>query len=136
MSWRQSLVRLASYEVEQLRKRLAEVIERRAEAEIRIALLEAEGEAEARKAAVDAESGWYRVGYLAGWRLRRDALRAELAALEAEEAGARDAVARAFEELKKYEQLEENAQIREAKAEAGRETAALDELGLRRRAAR
>ena len=134
MSWRQSLVRIAGYEVEQLRKRLAEVIERRAEAEIRIVLHEAEGEAEARRAASDPESGWYRVGYLAGWRLRRDALKAELAALEQEEAGARDAVARAFEELKKYEQLEENAQIREAKAEARRETAALDELGLRRTA--
>lgn len=132
MSWRHSLVRLAGYEVEQLRKRLAEVIERRAEAEIRLVLLQAEGEAEARQAATNAEAGWYRVGYLTGWRLRRDALNAEIAALQAEEAGARDAVARAFEELKKYEQLEENARLEAIRVEAARETAALDELGLRR----
>jgi flagellar export protein FliJ len=136
MSWRHSLVRLAGYEVEQLRKRLAEVIDRRAGAEIRLALLHAEGEAEARRATADADAGWHHLNYLAGWRVRRDAMTAEIAALEAEEGGARDAVARAFEELKKYEQLEENARLRAAKEEAGRETAALDELGLRRTAAR
>ena len=132
MSWRNSLVRLAGYEVEQLRKRLAEVIERREQAEIRLLLLQAEAEAEARRAAADAQAGWHHLGYLAGWRLRRDALKAEIANIEAEEAGARDAVARAFEELKKYEQLEENARLEARKAEAQRETAALDELGLRR----
>lgn len=132
MSWRNSLVRLASYEVEQLRKRLADVVDRRIQAQVRLALLHAEGELEARHVAGSSEAAFVRSGYFAGWRMRRDGILAEIVALEAEEAGARDAMARAFEELKKYEQLEENAQQRAAKAEASRETAALDELGLRR----
>ena len=56
-------------------------------------------------------------------------------ALAGEEAGARDALARAFEELKKYEQIEEDARIAAVKLQAKLETAELDELGLRRAAA-
>ena len=136
MSWRGSLVKIASYEVEQLRKRLGGSVERRAEAEVALALLHAEAEAEARHAEIDAEAGWYRLGYLDGWRARRDGAEAEIAALTAEETGARDAVAQAFETLKKYEQVAESARAASVKAEAQRETVILDELGARRAAAR
>ena len=134
MTWRGSLVRIASYEVEQLRRRLGEILDRRAEQEMKIALLHAEQEAESQHAAVDAEAGWYRLGYLESWRARRDAAAAELVALEAEESGARDGLAYAFEELKKYELLAENARVAAVKAEAKRETAEMDELGARRAA--
>ena len=132
MGWRDSLVRLADYEVEQLRIRLAEIIERRVTAEMQLAMLHAEAEAELHRAATDAEAGWYRLGYLEGWRGRRDWAQTQIAAIGAEEAGARDALARAFEELKKYEQLKESALIAERKVEARLETAELDELGSRR----
>src|SRR3974390_1382978 len=105
MGWRDSLVKLADYQVEQLQMRLAEVVERRTAAQMKIAMLHAEAEAECARAAGDAETGWYRVGYLQAWRTRRDQATADLAAAEAEEAGARDALAQAFEELKRYEQL-------------------------------
>ena len=134
--WRASLVKLAGFEVEQLRKRLMAVLDRRADAELRQALLEAEAEGESRRLASDAEAGWYRLAYLEGWRARRDGLRAEVLALDAEEAGARDALSRAFEELKKYEQIEEDARQVAVRAAARLETAALDELGSRRAAAR
>ena len=134
--WRASLVKLAGFEVEQLRKRLMAVLDRRADAELRQALLEAEAEGESGRLASDAEAGWYRLAYLEGWRARRDGLRAEVLALDAEEAGARDALSRAFEELKKYEQIEEDARQVAVRAAARLETAALDELGSRRAAAR
>ena len=134
--WRASLVKLAGFEVEQLRKRLMAVLDRRADAELRQALLQAEAEGESRRLASDAEAGWYRLAYLEGWRARRDGLRAEVLALDAEEAGARDALSRAFEELKKYEQIEEDARQVAVRAAARLETAALDELGSRRAAAR
>ena len=134
--WRASLVKLAGFEVEELRKRLLAVLERRAEAELRQALLHAEAEGESRRLATDAEAGWYRLAYLEGWRARRDGLKAELLALDGEEAGARDALARAFEELKKYEQIEEDARLQAVRAAAKLETAALDEMGLRRASAR
>src|ERR1700761_9029996 len=114
-NWRASLVKLAGFEVEQLRKRLMAVLDRRAEAELKLTLLHAESEGESRRLATDAEAGWYRLAYLEGWRARRDGLKAELATLASEEAGARDALARAFEEQKKYEQIEEDARQRAAR---------------------
>ncbi|HEY5411995.1 MAG TPA: flagellar export protein FliJ [Caulobacteraceae bacterium] len=136
MSWRESLVRLAGYEVEQLRKRLLEILDRRAGAELKLTLLHAEAEGESLRIASDAEAGWYRLAYLEGWRARRDGLKAEIEGTLSEEAGARDALARAFEELKKYEQIQEDARLQAVRAEAKLETAAMDELGLRRAGAR
>ena len=136
MSWRASLVKLADFEVEQLRKRLLEILGRRADIELKLTLLQAESEGESRRLAADAEAGWYRLAYLEGWRGRRDGLKADLVALDSEEAGARDALARAFEELKKYEQIQEDARLQDVRARAKLETAELDEMGLRRRATR
>ncbi len=130
--WRASLVKLAGFEVEQLRKRLMEILDRRADAELRMTLLQAESEGESRRLAADAEAGWYRLAYLEGWRARRDGLKAEIVSIASEEAGARDALARAFEELKKYEQIEEDARLQAVRDAAKIENAALDDLGLRR----
>jgi flagellar FliJ protein len=63
---------------------------------------------------------------------RRAKLAADLRATAQEEQGARDALALAFEEQKKYEKLAENARLATAKTLAKRETAELDELALRR----
>ena len=56
MSWSDSLIKLATYEVENRQLRLAEIAKRRADAEIRLAVLCAEGEAEAKHAERDAEA--------------------------------------------------------------------------------
>jgi len=135
MSWRRSLVKLAGFQVEELRKRLAEVMERKAEAEMRLAFLHAEAQAESLRAAADAEAGWYRMGYLDNWRVRRDAILAEIAAIAAEEAGARDALADAFAEQKKFEQVEDSHLQQVRKTAQKLENAAYDELGSRRAAA-
>jgi flagellar FliJ protein len=134
MSWAQSLIKLSTYEVEVLQKRLGEIADRRQQAEVRLALLEAEGEAEAESARQDAEAGWYQLGYAEGLRLRKTAVQVEIDAILMEETGARDALAEAFEDQKKYEQVAENIRLRQAKEVIRRETAALDELGLRRAA--
>jgi flagellar protein FliJ len=47
MSWKASLIRISTYEVELLQKRLAEIVARRWQVEMRIATLDAEAEAEA-----------------------------------------------------------------------------------------
>lgn len=131
MSWQRSLVRLADHEVEELRKRLVEILDRKAGAELRLAMLHAELEAEKAHASVDAEAGLYRIGYMEGWRMRRDAVQAAIAAIEAEEAGCRDALTGAFENLKKYEQVEESARETAARERARTDRIALDELGQR-----
>jgi flagellar FliJ protein len=132
MSWADSLIKLAGYEVETLQKRLNEIVERRVQAEMKLVLLEAEGEAEAAHARYDAEAGWYQIGFLDGLRLRKANVQIEIDRILLEENGARDALALAFEEQKKYEQVAENMRLAKVKEQARRETAALDELGLRR----
>lgn len=134
MSWAKSLIKLSTYEVETLQKRLSAIMERHAQAEMRLVLLDAEGEAEAQRAGESAEAGWYHIGFLEGLRLRRAAIQAEIAAIAKEALGARDALAQAFEEQKKYEQIAEQAAALERKAAGRREAAALDELGLRKAA--
>ena len=131
MKWAASLTRIANHEVETLQKRLAEVVERRTQTELRLALLDAEAEAEADNARVDPEAAMFHPQFVKGWRHRRERIEAQIAGIAAEEAGARDALTRAFEELKKYEQVVETAKVLEAKEAARRETAMLDELGLR-----
>lgn len=132
MSWADSLIRISDYTVEGLRKRLGEIAQRKADLELRLAILDAEAEVEAQEAKNYAEAGWYHVGYLQGWRLRRGAAEAELRSVEQEELGARDALTAAYEELKKYEQVAEGQRLTAAKERARRETAAMDEMGLRR----
>jgi flagellar FliJ protein len=133
MSWRDSLIRISRYEVETLQKRLGEIVERRMDAEVRLAMLEAHVEAERAHAAAQAETGWQLAGFLNGVKVRRSTIMAEIGERSAEEAGARDALGQAFEALKKFEQVAENARLDDAKEAARRDNAAMDEMGLRAR---
>ena len=133
-AWAQSLIRISNYEVETLQKRLAEIAERRAGAQVRIAVLDAEAAAERDRARVDAEAGMMLGAYLNGWKARKAQAEGDLSVLDAEEAGARDALTGAFEELKKFEHVAETTRLNQLVAIAKRETAAFDELGLRKRA--
>ena len=130
--WAASLIRISTHEVETLQKRLADIVDRREAAELRVAMLDAEAEAEARQSEGDVEAGWYMIGFRQGSKIRRQ--EALLAVDEAllEELGARDALAQAFESLKKYEYVAEAAKVAQRKAVGRLESAAMDELGLRR----
>jgi flagellar FliJ protein len=132
MKWAQSLIRIANHEVETLQKRLAEIATRRTVMEMRLASLHAEAETEAQRARLDAEAGLYHIGFQQGWRVRREKLKAEIEQTVAEEAGARDALTRAFEELKKFEHVAELARVAELREQDRRDTAAMDEMGLRK----
>jgi flagellar FliJ protein len=131
-----SLIRLSNFQVEELQKRLSVIVDARTQWELRMAVLEAEAESELANARADAEAGWYMVGFRDGVKVRRKAIQDNIDSLIAEEEGARDALNEAYEGLKKYEQVAENAALAARREMAKRETAALDELGLRRVAAR
>lgn len=133
--WADSLIRISNHEVETLQKRLADIVERRQTAEMKVASIDAESEAEALGAQGDIEAGWYMIGFRQGNKIRRDQTLLEIDQILIEEAGARDALAMAFENLKKYEHVAEAAKVAKAKLVGKLETAALDELGLRRAAA-
>jgi flagellar protein FliJ len=134
VSWAESLIKLSTYEAEVLQKRLAEIVDRRVACELRLAMLEAEGEAEAAFSAQEAEAGIYRAGFFEGLKVRKARIQSEIDVILVEETGARDALSEAFEAQKKYEHIAHNIRI-EARKQAGRlESAALDELGLRKKA--
>jgi flagellar FliJ protein len=131
MKWADSLIRIAKHEVETLQKRVGEITERRLACERRLKTMHEEAEDEAQRARTDPDAGWYQAGYMKGWRVMREQLVEQIAALNVEEAGARDALGKAFEELKKFEHVAEVARLADAKEEARRESAAMDEMGLR-----
>jgi flagellar FliJ protein len=134
VSWADSLIKLSTYEAEVLQKRLAEIVDRRVACELRLAMLEAEGEAEAAFSAQEAAAGIYRAGFFEGLKVRKARIQTEIDVILVEEAGARDALSEAFESQKKYEHIAQNIRV-EARKQQGRiESAALDELGLRKRA--
>jgi flagellar FliJ protein len=130
-TWAQSLIRISGYEVETLQKRLADVATRRATAEMRIAILDAEVEVERQRAAADPQAGILLQAYLKGWAQRRECAVAEVAVVQMEEEGARDALTRAFEELKKFEHVAEVARLGKLATANRLEAAQMDELGLR-----
>ena len=109
MSWAKSLIRLSTCEVETLQKRLAEISDRLTQAEMKLVFLDAEGEAEAENARQDLENGWFQPGFLEGLRVRKALAQAEIDRVALEQMGAREALAVAFEEQKKYEQVAEAA---------------------------
>jgi flagellar FliJ protein len=130
--WAESLIKLSTYEVETLQKRLAEIADQRQQVEMKLAALQARGEAEQALARADPANAWSLAGYMEALKRRMDEVRAELRAIELEEQGARDALAQAFETQKKYEHIAEQAEL-VAQKKAGRiENARMDELGLRK----
>lgn len=130
--WAQSLIRLSGYEVETLQKRLAEISTRRASAEMRVAVLDAEHEVERERATMDAYAAMQLANYVEGWKHRRANAVSQLDEVAHEEAGARDALSRAFEEQKKFEHVAELSRLDKLAKAAKVEAAQLDEAALRR----
>jgi flagellar protein FliJ len=134
VSWADSLIKLSTYEAEVLQKRLAEIVDRRVACELRMAMLDAEGEAEMSYSAQEAEAGIYRAGFFEGLKLRKAKIQSEIDVILIEEAGARDALSEAFEAQKKYEHIADNLRVEARKLQGRLEAAAMDEMGLRKRA--
>jgi flagellar protein FliJ len=132
VSWTDSLIKLAGYEVEVLQKRLSEIVDRRLQAEMRLVMLEAQGESEAQHAKRNPEAAQYHMAFVEGLRSRKALAQIEIDRILLEEAGARDALALAFEEQKKYEQVAEAHRLDRLKTANRIESAAMDEMGLRR----
>lgn len=136
MRWADQLIKLSNFELELLQTRLAQAVERRTQEELKLAVLVAGGEAEIAIARTDPEAARSLPAYTAGLKLRKAAAQRAIDLALAEEQGAREALGEAFEKLKRYEHVAEAARTAEARESARRETAVLDEMGLRRAAGR
>jgi len=129
--WVKSLIRISTFEVETLQKRLAEVGTRRTHVEMKIATLDAELSLEVARAAEAPDLNFGLAGYKQGWVHRREQCVSELELIAHEEAGIRDALSGAYEELKKFEHVAEVTRLSKAASDLKRENAAMDEAALR-----
>jgi len=129
--WAKSLIRLSTFEVETLQKRLAEVVTRRTHVEMKIATLDAEFELECVRASQDLSLSHHLGAYKRGFKHRRDTCTADLAAIVSEEDGVRDSLGMAFEDLKKFEHVAEVTKLNRIAAQKRVENAELDEAALR-----
>ena len=129
--WAKSLIRLSTFEVETLQKRLAEVVTRRTHVEMKVATLDAEYELECVKANNDVTLSHHLAAYKRGFKFRRDAFIADLDLIIREEDGVRDQLGLAFEDLKKFEHVAEATKLRKDVAFKRAENAAMDEAALR-----
>lgn len=131
MSWAQSLIRIRSFEIETLRKRLAGILEQRYAAEQRLGDLDQEADHEMRHAKADPTVAFCLPAFRVGWTARRRDAAAQLNAVQLQEQGCRDALTDAFSDLKKIEAVASGQEVAEARSIAQRETAELNELALR-----
>ncbi len=129
--WAKSLIRLSTFEVETLQKRLAEVVTRRTHAEMKLATLDAEYELECVRASEDPMLSHSLSAYKRGFQFRRDTAAGDLDLIVKEEDGVRDSLGMAFEDLKKFEHVAEITHLKRVANDKRIENAMLDEVSLR-----
>lgn len=129
--WAKSLIRLSTFEVETLQKRLAEVVTRRTHFEMKVATLDAEYELECTRAQSDPALSHHLGAYKRGFKHRRELAVADLDLVTQEEDGVRDQLSHAFEDLKKFEHVAEITQLKRVATAKRIENAAMDEAAQR-----
>ncbi|WP_022727363.1 flagellar FliJ family protein [Fodinicurvata sediminis] len=131
MNGLENLVRLKRWKLDEQRRALAdlEALEERLRADLE--RLEEEIAQEKEAANADQEGNRVFPFYAANALKRRERLWESLNKVSAETLQARDAVAEAFEEVKRYEQTLENMAQRRQESRRKREQKEMDEIGLR-----
>ena len=111
MRWADQLIKLSNFELELLQTRLADVVERRNRAELKLVVLTAEGEAELALARRDPEAAWRLAAFREGLKIRKAAAQREIDLVVTEESGVRDALTEARQTLAAYANMEELIRI-------------------------
>jgi flagellar export protein FliJ len=135
MKSRETLIRLRKFQVDEKRRRVAQIESMIAEFERMAAELEREIKAEQDRAGIHDPAHFAYPTYAKAAMQRRDNLVRSGDELKVQLDDAKNALADAFEELKKVEMLDERDQARERAEEAAREQAELDAIGLMRASA-
>lgn len=130
MKSRETLIRLKKFQVDEKRRRLAQIESMIAEFDRMSADLDREIAAEQDKAGIHDPAHYAYPTYAKAAIARRENLRRSTAELRTQLEQAREALADAFEDLKKVELLDERDQMRERAVEGAREQAELDRIGL------
>ena len=132
MKSRETLIRLRKFQVDEKRRKVAQIEAMVAEFERMAADLDREIQAEQDRAGIHDPGHFAYPTYAKAAMQRRENLQRSADDLKVQLEGASAALAEAFEEMKKVELLDERDQMRERAGEQMREQAELDRIGLMR----
>jgi flagellar FliJ protein len=132
MKSRDTLIRLRKFQVDEKRRRAAQIEGMIAEFERMAAELEREIKVEQDRAGIHDPAHFAYPTYAKAANGRRENLKRSIADLRLQLEDAKAQLAEAFEELKKVELLDERDQARERAAENAAEQAQLDSIGIMR----
>jgi flagellar protein FliJ len=136
MKSRETLIRLKKFQVDERRRKVAQIEGMIAEFERMAVDLEREIKSEQDRAGIHDPGHFAYPTYAKAAMQRRENLQRSADDLKTQLESATDALAEAFEEMKKIELLDERDQMREREEESAREQADLDAIGLMRNGAR
>ncbi|MCB1414285.1 MAG: flagellar export protein FliJ [Xanthobacteraceae bacterium] len=132
MKSRETLIRLKKFQVDEKRRRVAQIEGMIAEFQRMTVELEREIETEQERAGINDPTHFAYPTYAKAAIQRRENLTRSIDELQAQLDEAKNSLADAFEELKKVELLDERDQARERAEESAREQAELNNIGLMR----
>ena len=132
MKSRETLIRLKKFQVDEKRRKVAQIEGMIAEFERMCADLDREIRSEQERAGIHDPGHFAYPTYAKAATQRRENLKRSADELSAQLIDAKDALADAYEELKKVELLDERDQMRERAEENAREQSELDAIGLMR----
>jgi flagellar protein FliJ len=136
MKSRETLIRLKKFQVDERRRKVAQIEGMIAEFERIAGDLEREIKTEQDRAGIHDPGHFAYPTYAKAANQRRENLKRSAGELRGQLDDARAALGEAFEELKKVELLDERDQMRERAEEEAREQAELDAIGMMRNGAR
>ena len=136
MKSRETLIRLKKFQVDEKRRRVAQIEGMIADFQRMSVDLEREINSEQERAGINDPSHFAYPTYAKAAMQRRENLQRSADDLKIQLESATGALAEAFEEMKKIELLDERDQMRERAEENAREQAELDAIGLMRNSAR
>src|SRR5215210_4424966 len=132
MKSRETLIRLRKFQVDEKRRRVAQIEGMVADFDRMATELDREIETEQTRAGIHDPTHFAYPTYAKAALGRRDNLKRSADELKVQLEDARMALAEAFEELKKVELLDERDQQRERVAENARDQAEMDRIGMMR----
>jgi flagellar export protein FliJ len=136
MKSRETLIRLKKFQVDERRRKVAQIEGMIAEFERMAVDLDREIKSEQDRAGIHDPGHFAYPTYAKAAMQRRENLQRSADDLKVQLESATDALAEAFEEMKKIELLDERDQMREREEESAREQADLDAIGLMRNGVR
>jgi flagellar FliJ protein len=136
MKSRETLIRLKKFQVDEKRRKVAQIEGMIAEFERMAGDLDREIRTEQERAGIHDPAHFAYPTYAKAAMQRRENLQRSADDLKTQLDAAQAALGEAFEEMKKVELLDERDQMREREEEAAREQAELDTIGMLRSGAR